>query len=119
MALNSAHHHEVFFASWWAGAVANPINTRWSAAEIAYALTDSGTEVLFVDDAFAHFGPELRERAPGLRTLIYCGAGPTPEACSPTRNWSPARHRFPTSIEAATSWRCCSTPAAPPANPRA
>ncbi|QSE78140.1 acyl-CoA synthetase [Rhodococcus koreensis] len=79
VALNSAHHHEVFFASWWAGAVANPINTRWSAAEIAYALTDSGTEVLFVDDAFAHFGPELRERAPGLRTLIYCGAGPTPE----------------------------------------
>ena len=79
VALNSEHHHEVFFASWWAGAVANPINTRWSPAEIAYALTDSGTEVLLVDDAFAGFGPELRERAPGLRTLIYCGAGPTPE----------------------------------------
>lgn len=79
LALNSAHHHECFFASWWAGAVAHPINTRWSPAEIAYALSDSGTEVLLLGDAFATLGPELRERAPGLRTLIYCGDGPTPE----------------------------------------
>lgn len=79
LALNSDHHQEFFFASWWMGAVAHPLNTRWSPAEIAYALTDSGTEVLLVDDAFAALGAELRERAPGLHTLVYCGNGPTPE----------------------------------------
>lgn len=79
LALNSDHHQEFFFGSWWMGAVAHPLNTRWSPAEIAYALTDSGTEVLLVDDSFAALGPELRERAPGLHTLIHCGSGPTPE----------------------------------------
>ncbi|MFB7999308.1 long-chain-fatty-acid--CoA ligase [Streptomyces sp. NPDC056002] len=79
LALNSDHHQEFFFASWWMGAVAHPLNTRWAAAEIAYALTDSGTEVLLVDDSFAALGPELRERAPVLQTLVYCGDGPTPE----------------------------------------
>lgn len=79
LALNSDRHHECFFVSWWAGAVAVPVNTRWSAAEIAYSLTDSGTEVLVVGEEFASLGPELRERAPGLRAVIYCGTGPTPE----------------------------------------
>lgn len=79
LALNSDHHQEFFFAGWWMGAVAHPLNTRWSPAEIAYALTDSGTEVLLVDDSFAALGPQLRERAPGLRTLVYCGSGATPD----------------------------------------
>ncbi|WP_042424621.1 long-chain-fatty-acid--CoA ligase [Streptacidiphilus anmyonensis] len=79
LALNSDRYHEFFFASWWMGGVAHPINTRWSAAEISYALTDSGTEVLLLDDTFAHLGPELREHCPGLHTLIHCGDGPTPE----------------------------------------
>ncbi|MFE1234677.1 long-chain fatty acid--CoA ligase [Streptomyces sp. NPDC058745] len=79
LALNSDHHQEFFFASWWTGAVAHPLNTRWSPAEIAYALTDSGTEVLLIDDTFAALGPELLERAPGLHTLVHCGGGPTPD----------------------------------------
>ncbi|MFF3493266.1 long-chain fatty acid--CoA ligase [Streptomyces sp. NPDC002795] len=79
LALNSDVHQEFFFANWWMGAVAHPLNTRWSAAEIAYALTDSGTEVLLVDDSFAALGPELLERAEGLHTLVHCGSGPTPD----------------------------------------
>ncbi|MFE7242995.1 long-chain fatty acid--CoA ligase [Streptomyces sp. NPDC057580] len=79
LALNSDRYHETFFATWWMGGVAHPINTRWSSAEIAYAVADSGTQILLLDDSFADLGPELRERCPGLHTLIHCGDGPTPE----------------------------------------
>ncbi|MFF0451654.1 AMP-binding protein, partial [Streptomyces sp. NPDC004609] len=79
LALNSDRHHEFFFASWWMGAVASPVNVRWSPGEIGYAMADSGTEVLLVDDTFVPLVPRLRELCPGLRTLVYCGDGPTPE----------------------------------------
>lgn len=74
LSLNSDRYHEFLLASWWAGAVAHPINTRWSPAEITYALEDSGTEVLFVDDSFAGIVPEL----PGIRAVVHCGDGPAP-----------------------------------------
>ncbi|MGV9313895.1 acyl-CoA synthetase [Streptomyces sp. NPDC003691] len=79
LAMNSDHYHEVFFASWWIGAAVNPVNLRWSPAEIVYALDDSGSGVLLVDDAFAGLVPELRSRCPKLTTVLYCGDGPTPE----------------------------------------
>ncbi|MFC4783999.1 long-chain-fatty-acid--CoA ligase [Nocardioides sp. MAHUQ-72] len=78
VAANCDRHHEVIFASWWAGAVANPVNTRWSATEIAYALNDSGSQVVFLDDSFVAFASELRHRVPGLRVLVHCGSGETP-----------------------------------------
>ncbi|MFF8955349.1 long-chain fatty acid--CoA ligase [Streptomyces sp. NPDC014894] len=79
LALNSDRVHEYFLATWWIGAAAHPINVRWSPAEIAYAVADSGTEVLLVDDAFSAAVPELRERCPGLRAVVHCGDGPAPE----------------------------------------
>lgn len=78
LALNSDRYHEVLFAVPWAGAVINPVNVRWSATEIAYSLRDCGTDILFVDDAFVHLIPELTERAPSLRSVIYCGEGQAP-----------------------------------------
>lgn len=41
------------FACWWMGAVACPLNVRWSAPELAYALSDSGASLLVVDEALA------------------------------------------------------------------
>ncbi|MFE7243007.1 long-chain fatty acid--CoA ligase [Streptomyces sp. NPDC057580] len=79
LAVNSDRYHEYLYATWWAGAVVNPVNIRWSLAEIGYAMADSGTEVLLVDDAFAPLVPQLRERCPRLRTFVHCGDGPTPE----------------------------------------
>ncbi|MFF8955416.1 long-chain fatty acid--CoA ligase [Streptomyces sp. NPDC014894] len=79
LALNSDRCHEFLFACWWTGAVAHPVNTRWSEREIAYAVQDSGTGVLLVDDACAPLVPGLREHCPGLRTLVHCGDGPAPE----------------------------------------
>ncbi|MFN7288119.1 MAG: AMP-binding protein, partial [Burkholderiales bacterium] len=52
LALNSDRYLEYQMAIPWAGAVLNPCNIRWSVAEIAYSLNDSGSTVLFVDEAF-------------------------------------------------------------------
>jgi acyl-CoA synthetase (AMP-forming)/AMP-acid ligase II len=55
------------------------VNIRWSPAEIVYSLADSGSRVLFVDDAFAPMLPALKEAYPDLATVIHAGDGPTPE----------------------------------------
>ena len=78
LAFNSDRYAEYLLAVPWAGAVLNPLNIRWSPSEIAYALNDSGTRVLLVDDAFAATVPELRGLVPGLSLVIHCGDGPTP-----------------------------------------
>jgi acyl-CoA synthetase (AMP-forming)/AMP-acid ligase II len=73
LALNSDRYYEYFYAVWWVGAAVNPVNIRWSPAEIAYSLRDCDTRVLFVDDAFAPMLPALREQFPDLSTVIHCG----------------------------------------------
>ncbi|MEV6697470.1 long-chain-fatty-acid--CoA ligase [Streptomyces sp. NPDC051453] len=79
LAMNSDRYHETFFAAWWIGAMVNPVNVRWSPAEIVYSLEDSGSEVLLIDERFLPLLPVLREQCPGLRTLVYCGEGELPE----------------------------------------
>ncbi len=78
LALNSDRYLEYFHAVPWMGAVLNPVNIRWSPAEIVYSLGESGTRVLFVDDAFAPMIPGLRERFPDLKTVIHCGDAESP-----------------------------------------
>ncbi|AHH18637.1 putative fatty-acid--CoA ligase [Nocardia nova SH22a] len=78
LALNSDRYHEYYFAVAWIGAVVNPVNIRWSAAEIVYSLEDSDTRVLLVDDAFAKIVPALRDQCPGLATIIFIGDGEAP-----------------------------------------
>lgn len=79
LSLNSDRYHELLYATWWAGGVVNPINVRWSPAEIAYSLEDSATRVLFVDDAFAAAVPAVRAAAPGVATVVHAGDGPAPD----------------------------------------
>jgi acyl-CoA synthetase (AMP-forming)/AMP-acid ligase II len=78
LALNSDRYHEYIYACAWMGAAVNPVNIRWSPAEIAYSLRDSDTRVLLVDDAFAPMIPALREQFSGLTTVIHCGDGDLP-----------------------------------------
>jgi acyl-CoA synthetase (AMP-forming)/AMP-acid ligase II len=77
LALNCDVYHEFMLAVPWADAVAVPVNTRWSAAEIAFSLRDCGTEVLLVDDTFAGLVDRLRQDCT-LRTVIHTGAGEPP-----------------------------------------
>ena len=79
LALNSDRYCEYYLAVPWAGAVLNPVNVRWSAAEIVYSLTDSGTSVLVVDDAFVATVSEIRDGYSGLRAVVYCGEQATPD----------------------------------------
>lgn len=79
LALNSDFYLEAMYAIYWVGAVVNPVNIRWSADEIAYALDDCQTRVLFVDDRFASLMPSLLTRSESLQTLIFCGEGDLPD----------------------------------------
>jgi fatty-acyl-CoA synthase len=54
---------ETLFATGLAGGIFVPINTRLTAAELAYILDDSGTSVLFVAPELASVAAELRELA--------------------------------------------------------
>ena len=78
LALNSDRYHEYFLAVPWIGAMVNPVNIRWSPAEIAYSLRESDTRVLFVDDTFASVVPALRDQFEDLTTVIFCGDGDQP-----------------------------------------
>ncbi|CAN5692014.1 long-chain fatty acid--CoA ligase [soil metagenome] len=63
------------YAVWSLGAILTPLNCRWSADELAYALTDSGAGVLLLDDAFAALLPALRERSASAFTVVALGDG--------------------------------------------
>ena len=78
LALNSDHYLESYLAIAWLGAVCNPANFRWSAEELIYALNDSKSDVLIIDDQFAPLLPALRAGYPALRAVIFTGYGETP-----------------------------------------
>ncbi|MEO6291620.1 MAG: long-chain fatty acid--CoA ligase [Burkholderiaceae bacterium] len=73
LALNGDRYIETALAVWWAGAVLNPVNTRWTPGEIAYALKDCGARVLFVDDTFAPLTQGLVQAVPALQTTVHMG----------------------------------------------
>lgn len=93
LAMNSDRYLEYQMAVPWAGGVLNPCNVRWSVAEIAYSLNDSGSTILLVDDHFLSMVPSLRTETAGLREVIHCGDGAAPAGT----------HSYEALIEAATA----------------
>jgi len=77
--LNSARYIEYYMAVPWAGAVLNPVNIRWSAAEILYSFEDSQTSVLIVDDNFKAVAAKVAADCKHIRHVIYAGDGETPK----------------------------------------
>ncbi len=78
--LNSDRHYEVFFAVPWAGGAIVPVNYRWSAQEIAFSLDDSGTRVLFIDQAFWPLAEQLRPLVAHKLTIIAIDSPDLPGA---------------------------------------
>lgn len=76
LADNSDYYFETMLATWWAGASINPVNIRWSSAEIAYSLDDCDTRVLIVDRSYAALVPELRRLSSSLGTVIGVETSP-------------------------------------------
>ncbi|SMG00215.1 class I adenylate-forming enzyme family protein [Burkholderia singularis] len=79
LALNSDCYFELLLAIWWAGGVVNPVNTRWSVAEIVDSLDDCDTRVLFIDDAFTPSCATIRGTSSALCTLVHFGEQSVPE----------------------------------------
>ncbi|MBL8351093.1 MAG: long-chain-fatty-acid--CoA ligase [Burkholderiaceae bacterium] len=79
LGLNSDHYVAFLYATWWAGAVINPVNIRWSAKEIAYSLDDCDTRLLLVDEHFHGATAGLQSLSKSLATLVHWGQGPAPE----------------------------------------
>jgi acyl-CoA synthetase (AMP-forming)/AMP-acid ligase II len=80
LALNSDRYLEYYLGVWWAGGVVNPVNTRWSSAEIVYSLNDCDTRLLLVDDQFSATVPALLERSTCLRSVVHICDGETPSS---------------------------------------
>ena len=78
LAPNGIHYAAFMWGTWWAGGVINPVNVRWSAAEVAYSLDDSDTQILLVDDPFVALAEQARSLSQSLRHLVYCGPGEAP-----------------------------------------
>ncbi|MNO62650.1 Long-chain-fatty-acid--CoA ligase [compost metagenome] len=78
LALNSDRFQEYMLAGWWLGAVLNPVNIRWSAAEIVYSLDDCDTGLLIVDDAHLPLVEAIVAGARRKPVLIHAGDGPAP-----------------------------------------
>ncbi len=79
LALNSDRYVEFFYAAWWAGAVVNPVNTRWSAREVAYSLDDCDTRLLLVDGRHAALAAQQPGLSRSLKTLLWFDDGPAPQ----------------------------------------
>jgi acyl-CoA synthetase (AMP-forming)/AMP-acid ligase II len=79
LALNSDRYSDFLLGTAWAGGVVNPQNIRWAPPEIAFALDDSETGILFVDDMFAGVAEQLRADVKALHTLVYIGEAETPD----------------------------------------
>ncbi|SFR68047.1 Acyl-CoA synthetase (AMP-forming)/AMP-acid ligase II [Marinobacter daqiaonensis] len=78
LSLNSDRYAEAIYAIFWAGGVINPVNIRWSPAEIIYSLDDCDSSFLIVDDTFSPMVGPLREGSKSLRTVIHAGDKETP-----------------------------------------
>ena len=86
LSLNSVECAEIMLAAWWMGAIFCPVNTRWSASEIAASFDDCTPEVLFVDSAHATLAEAASERLACLRHVVriapdsevHAGAGSYP-----------------------------------------
>lgn len=79
LGMNSARYVEVMYAVWWTGGVVNPVNIRWTTAEMAWSLDDCDSRWLIVDQAFAPQVPALREKSHSLVEILYCGDGAAPK----------------------------------------
>ena len=102
---NRHRYLEIYQAVPGAGMALVPLNQRHTAAELAYALRDSGSRVLFAAsgiDVQAGVVEHVIDLEDGYEALLGAAGGGFPRRARPPR-----------------PWRASSTPGAPRAHPRA
>lgn len=77
LGLNSIETLQIILAVPLANLVPVPLNLRWAAAEIAFALDDADVAVVALDDPFLPLAPELAKNRPDL-IFVHIGQGDTP-----------------------------------------
>ena len=70
LAGNSARFAEFYYAVFWIGAVAVPLNWRLSPAELIYTLNDSEPETLFIGEQFLPLLETLRASCASIRHVV-------------------------------------------------
>ncbi|HWW52228.1 MAG TPA: AMP-binding protein, partial [Acidimicrobiales bacterium] len=81
LATNSHEYLELYHAAYLGAGVVNPLNLRLAGKELQFILADSGTEVVFVDAAFAdHLDRNIADVRSelALRHVVLMGAGDGP-----------------------------------------
>lgn len=80
LSLNCREYIEIMLAAVWVGRASVPLNVRWSAAELAFAVADAKIEILFVDAAALPLARALlASGACDIRHLVWIGQGEPPE----------------------------------------
>ena len=74
---NSPEYLELYYATAMAGIIIVPLNNRWSVDDCAFAIADSGTKSLVVDDRFLGAGRGIVDRVASLN-LIFAGGDECP-----------------------------------------
>ncbi|MDQ0382817.1 acyl-CoA synthetase [Amycolatopsis thermophila] len=70
---NSPRVFEVAWGAYRAGCYYTPVNTRFTADEVAYVVRDSGAAVLVASARFRDVAEQVAERVPGLRLSLATG----------------------------------------------
>ncbi len=85
LALNSHEYLELWHAAFNGAGIINPLNLRLAPKELAYIITDSGSEVAFVDATFAPLVAAARKEMGGddpIRHVVLIGEGDVPHDLS-------------------------------------
>lgn len=83
LGLNSVETIQTICASGLAGLVAVPLNLRWTADELAYAIEDAGAEILAVEAPFLPLVEAIRRKTGVIKHVILMGPGEVPEGALP------------------------------------
>jgi acyl-CoA synthetase (AMP-forming)/AMP-acid ligase II len=78
LAANDDRLVQALLACWWLGAVACPLNVRWSLSELDHALADSQATLLLADETLAARWPSHGLRWLGLDAFAAQAAAMTP-----------------------------------------
>lgn len=77
LAMNCHEFLELYHAALFGAGVVNPLNLRFTPAELGYVLADSGTKVLFTDPVFASLAQQARgEPGVKLEHVVVMGGAP-------------------------------------------
>jgi long-chain acyl-CoA synthetase len=77
--LNRPEYLELYFACHFAGLPIVPLNIRWGVEDFVFALNDSETRAIVLDERFSPLAPVLRQRCPSIQHYIFAGDGDVPD----------------------------------------